>query len=135
MKNIIFYTLLATAPFFISTTTTSDTIADEVTGIYSGMYASHGELDKSFQVKVVKIDDKTVEITPVSNKAGKTFRVELKEGNMSAIRVIRLNAVGDVILQNGMITPNNGRLSYAIAAEKNGALTVFSGVRNESLRE
>ncbi len=131
MKNLLIYTILLLSPFLFTSSQMpiSNDLADELVGVYTGMFAKDGSLDKTYQVKVSKLDANTIQITPFSNSTSKTFKAELKEDNLSAIRIIRLTSKDGVILKNGMMTPVNGRLSYGIASDAGENLEVFSGLK------
>ncbi len=131
MKNLLIYTILLLSPFLFTSSQmpASTDLADELVGVYTGMFAKDGSLDKSYQVKVSKLDANTIQVTPFNNNASKAFKAELKEDNLSAIRIIRLMAADGVALKNGMMTPVNGRLSYGIASDEGENLEVFSGVK------
>ncbi len=131
MKNLVFFTFLLVAPFLISSTgtsTPSTDLADELVGVYTGMFAKDGSLDKAYKVKVTKLDANTIKVTPfVANS--KSFKATVKEDNLSALRIIRLTAMDGVVLQNGMMTPINGRLSYGLSKGETEQLEVFSGLK------
>lgn len=132
MKNLLFYGTLVLMPFLFgfSTIKTKTTLADELVGVYTGMFAKDGSLNKEFQVKVTKVADNVIQIVPINGNNSHIVKAKIWEDNLSAIRVIRLDPVGDIILKNGMMTPVNGRLSYGISSDDGLKLEVFSGVRH-----
>ena len=131
MKNLLFYGILALTPivFAFSTIDNGSTLADELVGIYSGMYAKDGSLNKEFKVKVTKLSNDLILISPLDGKSSTGFKAKIWEDNLSAIRVIRLDPIGEVVLKNGMMTPVNGRLSYGISSSNGLKLEVFSGIK------
>ena len=131
MKNLITYGALMLIPFLFgfSTINTETTLADEIVGTYTGMFAKDGELNKEFQVRVTKLSDQMVLIEPLDGISSQPVKAKIREDNLSAIRVIRLDPVGDVVLKNGMMTPVNGRLSYGLSSKDGLKLEVFSGIK------
>lgn len=115
--------------FGFSTINTNATLADEIVGTYTGMFAKDGELNKEFQVRVTKLSDDVILIEPLDGISSQQVKAKIREDNLSAIRVIRLEPVGDVVLKNGMMTPVNGRLSYGLSSKDGLKLEVFSGIR------
>ena len=103
--------------FGFSTINTDTTLADEIVGTYTGMFAKDGELNKKFQVRVTKLSGDMIRIEPLDGISSQPVKAKIREDNLSAIRVIRLEPVGDVILKNGMMTPVNGRLSYGLSSK------------------
>ncbi|MEO1258946.1 MAG: hypothetical protein AAFZ15_09105 [Bacteroidota bacterium] len=131
MKRLITYGALMLIPFLFgfSTINTNATLADEIVGTYTGMFAKDGELNKEFQVRVTKLSDDVILIEPLDGISSQQVKAKIREDNLSAIRVIRLEPVGDVVLKNGMMTPVNGRLSYGLSSKDGLKLEVFSGIR------
>jgi len=131
MKNILTYAILLLIPVFLTSSKmpTSTNLADELVGVYTGMFAKNGNLDKAYQVKVTKLSPTSILVTPFDGNSSKSFKAELKEDNLSALRIIRLMPTDNVELKNGMMTPVNGRLSYGISNSGGETLEVFSGLR------
>ena len=132
MKKLLCYGILALIPFLMgfSQHDIETTLADELVGIYTGMYAKDGALSKTFKVKVTKVSDDEISIKPLDGKSCTNFSAKIREDNLSAIRIIRLDPVGGIQLKNGMMTPVNGRLSYGISTSNGLKLEVFSGVKH-----
>lgn len=132
MKNLLVFSALALVPFLFgfSSITTKTSLADEIVGVYTGLFAKDGELNKEYKVKVTKVSDNTILITPFDGSSSQAFKAKVWEDNLSAIRVVRLKALGDIKLKNGMMTPANGRLSYGISSDTGANLEVFSGLKN-----
>ncbi|HHM20406.1 MAG TPA: hypothetical protein ENJ20_00155 [Bacteroidetes bacterium] len=131
MKNLFFFGMLVLLPTVYSFTNspTKTSLADELVGIYTGMFAKDGHLDKAWQIKVVKVADNVIEVMPFSGSGSQSFKAKVREDNLSAIRVIRFDPIGDVVLKNAMMTPVNGRLSYGLSIGGGAKLEVFSGIK------
>ena len=121
--------VLSTCLFSFSQTTIDTPLADELVGVYTGMFSKDGKLNKEFSVKVTKVSDDVIEVVPFNEGSCTPFKARVWEDNLSAIRVIRLEPVTDIVLKNGMMTPANGRMSYGISSEKGSKLEVFSGLK------
>ena len=132
MRNLMFYGMLVLSAclFSFSEITTEKSLADELVGVYTGMFAKEGSLDREYQIKVTKLTDNTIQIAPVDGKSSQSFKAKIWEDNLSAIRVIRLDPIGDVVLKNGMMTPVNGRLSYGVSSKDGLKMEVYSGVKH-----
>ncbi len=131
MRKLFFYGMLvlSTCLFAFSTTTIDSPLADELVGVYTGMFSKDGKLNKEYSVKVTKVSDDIIAVAPFAGGVGTPFKARVWEDNLSAIRVIRLEPVTDIVLKNGMMTPANGRMSYGISSEKGSKLEVFSGLK------
>ena len=131
MKKLITYGALLLIPFLFgfSANNTKTTLADEIVGTYTGMFAKDGELNKEFKVRVTKMSDNVIQILPLDGISSQPVKAKIWEDNLSAIRVIRLDPVGNIDLKNGMMTPVNGRLSYGISSDDGLKLEVFSGIK------
>ena len=132
MKNLLFYGTFVLIPFLFgfSTNEATTTLADEIVGTYTGMFAKDGKLDKEFQVRVTKLSDDMIQIVSLDGVSSQPVKAKIWEDNLSAIRVIRLDPVGSVVLKNGMMTPVNGRLSYGLSSADGLKLEVFSGIKS-----
>lgn len=131
MRKVLFYGMLILSPclFSFSQTTGETPLADELVGIYTGMFSKDGKLNKEQKVKVTKISDNVIQVIPFDGGNSTAFKAKIWEDNLSAIRVIRLEPLTDVALRNGMMTPANGRMSYGISSGNGLPMEVFSGIK------
>ncbi len=136
MRNLMFYGMLALSSclFSFSQTTAEKSLADELVGVYTGMFAKEGSLNREYKVKVTKVGDNVIQVVPFDGVSSKAFKAKIWEDNLSAIRVIRLDPIGDIVLKNGMMTPVNGRLSYGVSSVDGLRMEVFSGVKHLEIK-
>ncbi len=132
MRKLLFYGMLILSPclFSFSTNTNNASLADELVGVYTGMFSKDGKLNKEYKVKVTKVSDSVIQVVPFDGIGSIPFKAKIWEDNLSAIRVVRLESVNGVALKNGMMTPANGRMSYGISSDKGAKLEVFSGIKH-----
>jgi hypothetical protein len=131
MRKVLFYGLLILSPclFSFSQTSSDVPLADELVGIYTGMFSKDGKLNKEYKVKVTKISDNVIQVVPFDGGGSTPFKAKVWEDNLSAIRVIRLEPLTEIVLKNGMVTPANGRMSYGISSGSGLPMEVFSGIK------
>ena len=116
-------------PFLFSFSIDDARLADEVSGVYTGLLAKDGQLDKTFSLQVTKISDDMVEVVANDGKSCRSFKAKVWEDNLSSIRIIRLEPTEGIILKSGMMTPANGRLSYGVSTVGSDKIEVFSGIK------